>query len=273
MIGVQRQALPLMLAACGWVVGCGGSDELGDVDTGHEDTGHEDTGHLTEPLHWSYAGEAGPERWGELGAAFATCGSGRQQSPIDIPTAITPGPLSALDFDYAPGPATIVNNGHTVQVGLTEGANVLAIDGEPYALLQFHFHARSEHAVGGVHAPLEMHLVHRSAQGELAAVGVFFEAGAEHGPLAPVFEGMDAASDEPLALAADLDPSELLPESRAGWTYSGSLTTPPCTEGVRWHLLSSHVTVSDAQLRRFTTIHELSSRPLMTNSSPITSGN
>ena len=106
---------------------------------------------------------------------------------------------------------------------------MLAIDGEPYALLQFHFHAHSEHAIGGVHAPLELHLVHRSAHGELAVVGVFFEAGAEHAPLAHVFEGMSTASEAPISLTLDVDPSELLPASRDGWTYSGSLTTPPCT--------------------------------------------
>jgi carbonic anhydrase len=257
-----------MLAAFGGIVGCGGSDEVGDGDT-HE----EDTEITAEPLHWSYAGEAGPERWGELGAEFATCGSGQRQSPIDIPTSIAPGHLSALEFDYAPAPATIVNNGHTVQVGLTEGANVLSIDGERYALLQFHFHAHSEHAIGGVFAPLEMHLVHRSAQGELAVVGVFFEAGAEHGALAHVFEGMSTASEAPLSLSLDVDPGELLPASKEGWTYSGSLTTPPCTEGVRWHLLSSHVQVSETQLGRYTAVHELSRRPVMTNTSEITSGN
>ena len=270
---VQKQSLRLVLAAFGWIVGCGGSDELGDVDGTEVDAGEVDTGSAHEPLHWSYAGEAGPERWGELGAAFATCGSGEQQSPIDIPASIVPGHLSALTFDYAPGPATIVNNGHTMQVGLTEGANVLEIDGEAYSLIQFHFHAHSEHAIGGAHAPLEMHLVHRSAQGELAVVGVFFEAGAAHGPLTPVFDGLIAASDEPVALVSDLDPGELLPASRDGWTYSGSLTTPPCTEGVRWHLLSSHVQISDAQLGYFTAVHEISHRPVMTNTSSITSGN
>ena len=267
MILVQRQAL-LVLAAIGWMVGCGGDDAIDDVDADHDDTES-----AAEPLHWSYAGEAGPERWGELGTEFVTCGSGERQSPIDIPTSIAPGHLSALEFDYAPGPATIVNNGHTMQVGLTDGANVLNIDGESYALLQFHFHAHSEHAIGGVYAPLEMHLVHRSARGELAVVGVLFEAGAEHGPFAHVFEGMSTASEAPISLSLDVDPSELLPASRDGWTYSGSLTTPPCTEGVRWHLLSSHVQVSETQLARYTAVHELSRRPVMTNTSAITSGN
>jgi carbonic anhydrase len=271
---VGRQWVRLVFGALGWISGCGsggsGEEDFGDLGGGLDAEG---AGGVHEALGWSYAGEAGPERWGELGAAFAMCGSGEQQSPIDIPASISPGQLSGLRFDYAPGPATIVNDGHTVQVGLAEGANVLGIDGEAYSLMQFHFHAHSEHAIGGEHAALEMHLVHRSELGELAVVGVLFEAGAEHGALAQVFAGMSAASASPSALSVDIDPSELLPASLEGWTYSGSLTTPPCTEGVRWHLLSSRAQVSETQLGRYTALHALSRRPLMANSSPITSGN
>ena len=263
----QRRALGIVRAAVALLMGCGGADEVGELG---EET---DSGHESEALHWSYDGEAGPERWGELGSEFAACAVGEQQSPIDIPSAIAPGPLRALRFDYAPAPATIMNNGHTVQVALAEGASELTIDGEPYSLLQFHFHAHSEHAVGGRHAPLEMHLVHRAAHGGLAVIGVFLEPGAAHLALSPVFDRMSVVGAEPESLPADLDPAELLPTSTDGWAYSGSLTTPPCTEGVKWHLLSSVVEISDTQLGHFTAKHESSRRPLMVNTSPITSGN
>jgi carbonic anhydrase len=223
--------------------------------------------------HWTYEGLEGPEYWGELAPLFAACGSGLQQSPIDIPATIEAAPLGALTFDYAAAPATIVDNGHTVQVNLTEGANELRIGDDPYSLLQFHFHAHSEHAIDGEYKPLELHLVHRATGGGLAVVGVLLDVGAASTGLAPVFDLMTSATAEPTELSVELDPSDLLPTSRDGWTYSGSLTTPPCTEGVKWHVLSNTIELSTAQLERFTARHELSHRPVMANESTITSGN
>lgn len=261
----QKFARTVVCLGIGGLFACGGGDDVLDAVDG-EDT--------TDIAHWSYeAGEHGPQRWGDLAAEFATCSSGEQQSPIDIPAAIAPGPLRALRFDYAPGPATLLDNGHTVQVDLTEGANVLSIADEAYELLQFHFHARSEHAVAGQHWPLEVHLVHRSSAGELAVLGVFFDTGAPHQALSPVFDHMATASADHTPLTQDLDPTVLLPPDTDGWTYSGSLTTPPCTEGVRWHVLSTPLEISPQQLESFTTHHELSRRPLMANTSTIASGN
>jgi carbonic anhydrase len=225
-----------------------------------------------QPTHWTYEGLEGPTHWGQLDTQFATCESGHQQSPIDIPASVVAAPLSALTFDYAAGPATIVDNGHTVQVSLTEGVNELRIGDDSYSLVQFHFHAHSEHEIHGASKPLELHLVHRSASGALAVVGVLFDVGASNAALAQVFDMMPAATATPSALNVELDPSELLPSSHDGWTYSGSLTTPPCTEGVKWHVMSNGIQVSNAQLEEFTTRHEGSYRPVMENDSTITSG-
>lgn len=255
-----NQALVLLMAAAAMSLGCSEADdaELGD-----------------EPLdvpHWSYHGDLGPESWGGLDATFETCASGAQQSPIDIPAQIAPGAFSALTFDYAPGPATVVDNGHTVQVNLTEGASTLEVDGVRYSLLQFHFHAHSEHSVDGVFMPLEVHLVHRAESGGLAVVGVFLDVGTANAPLAPIFAGMAGASSDPEPLAEDVDPAELLPSSLLGWAYAGSLTTPPCTEGVRWHVASSALQISAEQLEAFTSRHPVSRRPVMPNLGTVTSG-
>lgn len=150
----NRIAWPL-LAAAGWMsAGCGAADDERLTDET-----------LGEAAHWSYLGDHAPERWGEIDVDFAMCATGTQQSPIDIPSSIAPGEFTALSFDYAPAPAAMVDNGHTIQVNLTEGANVLDVDGDTYALVQFHFHAHSEHSVDGVFTPLELHLVHRAENG------------------------------------------------------------------------------------------------------------
>jgi carbonic anhydrase len=251
-----------LTAAAGWMSwGCSGSDDEDLAD-----------GTLHVSPHWSYDGELGPERWGELDIGFATCSSGTQQSPIDIPSHISPGDFSALTFDYAPAPATLVDNGHTVQVNLTDGASEVELDGDRYSLVQFHFHAHSEHSVDGVYMPLELHLVHRSAGGSLAVVGVFLEIGEVNAPLSPVFDGMQHASLDPLPVVTDVDPAALLPGSLRGWAYAGSLTTPPCTEGVRWHVMSTSLQVSAAQLDAFTKRHDTNRRPVMENAGTVSSG-
>jgi len=224
------------------------------------------------PVHWTYEGLEGPEHWGELATDYAACTSGTHQSPIDIPASIPAAPLDALAFHYAAAPATIVDNGHTVQVSLSDTSNELTVAGEAYSLLQFHFHAHSEHALNGAYKPLEMHLVHRSASGGLAVVGVLFDVGAANAALSAVFDTMGSATAEATALVAAVDPSTLLPHTTEGWAYSGSLTTPPCTEGVKWHLLANTLQVSEAQLEAFTSRHEISYRPTMENSSSVTSG-
>ena len=249
-------------AAAGWLaVGCGGA-ESGAADQPLE----------TAP-HWSYAdGEHGPESWGDLHSEFATCATGTQQSPIDIPSHISPGDFGTLAFDYGPAPATLIDNGHTIQVNLMPGASQLDIDGDLHSLLQFHFHAHSEHAVDGVYMPLELHLVHRSESGALAVIGVFLDIGADNPALSPVFDGIENATANPSPLSVELDPSELLPGARQGWAYSGSLTTPPCTEGVNWHVMSTPIHISEAQLAAFTNRHDTNRRPVRLNAGTVTSG-
>lgn len=212
------------------------------------------------PAHWSYEGATGPAHWGELAPEYALCAAGRSQSPIDI-DGTTSADLPNLTFHYAPTPVEIVNNGHTVQVNYAAGS-YLEVDGVRYDLAQFHFHAPSEHTIGGKHAAAEMHLVHKSATGELAVVGVLLEQGEHNARFAPVWDNLPGKPGAAQRFAATIDADDLLPADPRTYRYSGSLTTPPGTEGVRWHLMVEPVPLSSAQLAAFTRVYRGNNRPL-----------
>ena len=199
--------------------------------------------------HWGYEGEAGPVNWGKLDPKFAMCGLGKNQSPIDI-SALIKAELQPLTLAYSAGAAEILNNGHTVQVNYAAG-NTLAIDGRNFELKQFHFHAPSENKVGGKHFPLEGHLVHADKDGNLAVIAVMFQEGAANPLLASLWEKMPAKGGGKAALQAGLNVTQLLPTDKQYYRFNGSLTTPPCSEGVRWFVLKVPVSVSKAQIEHF----------------------
>jgi carbonic anhydrase len=214
-----------------------------------------------EGVHWSYEGESGPEHWGDLSPDFAACAKGVEQSPVDIPAGA---PLNPADIaiSYQPSAVNIFNNGHTIQVNYDQGSSI-TLDGISYNLVQFHFHAASEHAIGGAHEPMEIHFVHRNAQGGLAVIGVLLKAGAENAAYAPVLQNLPAHESQPAPVAgATVDASKLLPAQRDYWRYNGSLTTPPCSEGVKWLVMHTPVELSDAQIAAFTTIFKNDERPV-----------
>lgn len=212
------------------------------------------------PVHWSYDGEAGPTHWGELSPDFALCATGTEQSPIDIPAEAALNPAD-LDYAYLPSAVNIVNNGHTIQVNYDAGST-LKLDNQEYELVQFHFHAASEHTNNGQHAPMEMHLVHRNANGDTAVVGVWLENGSENTAFAPVFDNLPAVEGEPTTISGQtVNADSLLPVERTYHRYNGSLTTPPCTQNVKWIMLSDSVTLSDAQIGKYTAIFSDNFRP------------
>ena len=215
-----------------------------------------------EGVHWSYEGESGPEHWGDLSPEFAACSKGVEQSPIDIPAG-APVNVADIAFSYQPNELKIFNNGHTVQVAYDPGSSI-TLDGTTYNLAQFHFHAASEHAIGGAHTPLEIHLVHRNAQGGLAVVGVLLKAGAENAAYAPVMQNLPTQVTKEAAPVAGVtvDANQLLPAQRSYWRYNGSLTTPPCSEGVKWLVMHDPVELSEAQIAAFTSIHQNDARPV-----------
>lgn len=218
----------------------------------------------THAAHWSYDGEAGPEHWGELSEEWALCAAGAEQSPIDVDGATTAGsatapPAGKVGFNYQPSAYEVVDNGHTLQVNLTAGGT-LTLDGTPYQLVQFHAHAPSEHTVDSVQYPLEYHLVHKSADGALAVVGVFVQEGAAHQVWDSVLAQMPPSEDK-LAGSGTIDATALLPADRTLVRYRGSLTTPPCSESVRWNVMLTPVTLSHAQLALFTARFPNNHRP------------
>ena len=209
---------------------------------------------------WGYGRRNGPAVWAELDAAFRTCALGREQSPIDLTGGVR-ADLTPVDFDYRRTRAAVENTGRTIQVNPAPGAGIV-LDGVRYALQQFHFHHRSEHTVDGVGTPLEMHLVHRSGRGALAVVGVLFTEGAANAALAPVWTRMPPESGASRTAPAPLDLAALLPAGRTTWRYRGSLTTPPCTEGVAWVILTEPLTLSAAQIEAFAALYPNNRRPV-----------
>jgi len=221
----------------------------------HEPIGHPNGG----PIHWGYDGPIGPSQWATLDPAYATCETGKTQSPIDIvPHAESPdAPLVA--FHYKATSAEIVDNGHTLQVSLGRGSYA-TVDGKRYDLVQFHVHTPSEHTVGGESLPMEVHLVHKTEAGKLAVVGVMFAAGAPSEAMAPVWSS--APRLEGLARKLrKFDPTELLPRDHSAYRYDGSLTTPPCSEGVEWIVLRRTRTDSANRIGAFRTRFGANARP------------
>jgi carbonic anhydrase len=196
--------------------------------------------------HWGYSGEGGPEKWAKLDPAYATCATGKSQSPIDIVDAAKSN-LKPIKLDYHGGTSEILNNGHTVQVNYRPGS-ALVVDELRFELQQFHFHAPSENTFNGKHFPLEGHLVHADKDGHLAVVGVMFTEGASNPVLAAMSKLIPGAEGEHHALTSLQDAIQMLPTDRHYYRFTGSLTTPPCTEGVRWLVLQKPSTASKAQI-------------------------
>jgi carbonic anhydrase len=206
---------------------------------------------------WSYAGSTGPAHWARICPQFAACGSGSRQSPIDVAGTLSR-TLPPLTFHYGSRHAEVVDQGHTVDVEIAPGGSTaLEVDGRTYQLVQIHFHLPSEHKIDGRAAPMEMHMVHADEGGELAVVGVMMQEGQLNPVIAKIWDALDEGTHE-----IELDPADLLPGDRNYFGYAGSLTTPPCTEGVRWHVLRGSITLSKEQIGEFRTRYRMNARPL-----------
>ncbi|MCE4555897.1 carbonic anhydrase [Roseateles cellulosilyticus] len=215
------------------------------------------------PTHWSYGGATGPAQWASVDEKFGTCAIGQTQSPIDIRTAdVQTAALPAINFDYKPTPLKIIDNGHTVQVNVAPGSSITVGDSR-YELLQFHFHKPSEERINGKAYPLVAHLVHRSDAGQLAVVAVLLDKGARHPLIQAVFDNLPKTREQETPVPGiGIDLSALLPENRAYYNFAGSLTTPPCSEGVNWFVLKTPVQVSAEQIGRFGRAYAMNARPV-----------
>jgi carbonic anhydrase len=206
--------------------------------------------------------ECGPSKWGTLADEWAKCSQGTEQSPVDISKSDEDKRLSDIRFDWRPTPLNIKNNGHTLQVNYEQGSSI-RVNGTTYKLLQFHFHAPSEHTVRGQAEPMEVHMVHVSDDGVLAVVGVRLKEGHAHPALAAVLANAPEADLQVAISGSMINAASFLPEDRSYWTYPGSLTTPPCSEGVRWHVLQGKRSVSSTQVYEFEQrFHGSTARPV-----------
>jgi carbonic anhydrase len=220
-------------------------------------------GHQAHAVHWSYTGPTGPGHWAELEQGFGTCRLGNTQSPIDIRDRdAIKAPLPAIEFDYKASPLVVVDNGHTIQVNYAPGSGI-TVAGRRYELLQFHFHKPSEERLNGRAYPMVAHLVHKHADGALAVVGVLIERGARQPVIQAVFDNLPPRAGSEVAIAGvSIDVAALLPQNKAYHTFTGSLTTPPCSEGVTWFVLKQPSHLSTAQINQFGRRYAMNARPV-----------
>jgi carbonic anhydrase len=251
----RRSALRFLGAGAACAI-CAGAAEAADKPVGVKGAVH-------EVPHWGYGGAGAPENWGKLQPDFRVCEIGLQQPPIDLKDAVPARP-GALETDFKAMPLRIVNNGHTIQVNCAPGSATL-IGETRFELLQFHFHHPSEHLLSGKALDLECHFVHRSAAGDLAVLGVFMRrGGSTNAALTPIWDAMPAKEGPEVTTSAMIDPESLLPRNRGYFRYHGSLTTPPCSEGLIWSVFKESVDISDDQVRRFAALFPVNARPVQT---------
>ena len=200
-------------------------------------------------VHWGYEGDVAPAKWAQLSPEFAVCGTGKNQSPIDIQGGIK-AKLPKVPFSYQAGGNEIVNNGHTIQINYVQGSQI-TVDGDAFTLKQFHFHAPSENLIDGHSYPLEVHLVHLDAKSNITVVGMMFKEGKANPLLDKLWAQMPVKAGDKQTLSKSVNVSDLLPKDRSYYRFSGSLTTPPCSEGVRWLMLKKPMTASKAQIEQF----------------------
>ncbi len=232
----------------------------------------------TEKVEWGYEAENGPDVWGQLSPEYVLCAEGKHQSPIDLVNP-TPAKLPPIPYNYHPTSMNIRNTGHTIEVACPEGGWI-EIDGTRYQLLQFHFHAPSEHTVAGKFFDMEMHLVHKSEDGMLAVVGLLIKRGRHKFAFAPIWSHLPAVPGETQRIENVTEDGSLIVEPRFMFSpndqitgeapsrfrnyyrYDGSLTTPPCSEDVKWIVLTTPIEISEAQIAAFKTIIGDNNRPV-----------
>jgi carbonic anhydrase len=209
---------------------------------------------------WSYEGELGPANWSKINDGWAKCGTGNRQSPIDLRDGIKVN-LEHIGFDYHPSSFNEVNNGHTIQVEVG-GGNFITVGNQTYELQQFHFHRPSEEKINGKGTEMVMHMVHKSAEGKIAIVAVLLERGQPHNLMQTIWDNLPLEKNEVVAPSIVIDPSDALPEKRDYFTYMGSLSEPPCTEGVLWMVFKQPRQASPAQMALFSRLYPLNARPV-----------
>jgi carbonic anhydrase len=214
-----------------------------------------------EKAHWGYSGSEGPEHWGALDPEYALCSKGKNQSPVNL-TGMIESDLPPITINYKSGGNEIVNNGHTIQVNYSPGSTI-KVNGHRFELKQFHFHSPSENTLEGQSYPMETHFVHTDEDGNLAVIAVMFKAGDKNAELEKAWAHMPEKADEKSELPLSVDANILLPHDQDYYRFNGSLTTPPCSEGVWWMVMKDFQTASKEQIVKFANrMHHPNNRPL-----------
>ena len=213
--------------------------------------------------HWSYAGSTGPAKWGGLEKEFSACALGKAQSPVDIrDTAVTQADLPPIEFDYKPSPLMIIDNNHTVQIDYAPGS-FITVNGKPYQLVQFHFHRPSEERLNGKKYPMVAHLVHKDSDGKLAVVAVLLATGSQNPLIKTLWKNLPKEKEIEVSIEKiEINAAGLLPKDRVYYTFNGSLTTPPCSEGVTWFVLKHPMSISGDEVDRFSRLYPMNARPV-----------
>ncbi|MDB5933409.1 MAG: carbonate dehydratase [Massilia sp.] len=210
--------------------------------------------------HWSYEGENGPANWGRINQDWAKCGTGTRQSPIDLRDGMKVD-LEQIAFDYHPTGFSVIDNGHTIEVGVGYGS-FITVQNRTFELVQFHFHRPSEERINGKGTEMVVHLVHKDAEGKLAVVAVLLQRGAQNSMIQTVWNNLPLEKQLTVTPAVALDVNEILPARRDYFTFMGSLTTPPCSEGVLWLVMKEPMPASPAQMALFSRLYPLNARPI-----------
>lgn len=248
----------VLLFAVTGLTGCSGTPASSPPEpTEDAATADTESEHDEAEVHWGYGdGEHGPAHWGELTDDFSLCVDGSHQSPVDLPGEVPETDDEAhLDIEDAEG--AVADTGHTFQLTVEDGGMSLTYDGEDYDLVQMHYHVPSEHTVEGDPADVEFHFVHQSEDGGILVLGLMAEEGDETPAMQPFIDAVNADEETD----TDLDLSTILPDDSSAYSYEGSLTTPPCTEGVHWLVLEDRITLSPAQLEVLTDAEDHNARP------------
>ncbi len=220
--------------------------------------------HDQHEVHWGYEGEGGPDQWGTMKKEYLACGEGTQQSPINIDSgSLISSKVGDITFNYQPSPLEVLNNGHTVQVNFAPGSSI-QFKGKTFELLQFHFHSPSEHQIDYRYFGMEAHLVHKSADGELAVIGIMLKKGESYPVMDAIWEHIPHEINKPITIVgATVNAADLLPADRSSfYHYMGSLTTPPCSEIVNWIVMKNPINVTDKQVTAFVSAVGENNRPV-----------
>ena len=205
-------------------------------------------GFSSESIHWGYDADVSPNKWGDLSEGFKLCKTGKNQTPINISETYHSSTEHKVDIQYVIAPSSIVFNGHTVQINNNSVNNYIIIDNRKFILKQFHFHTPSENQIKGESYPLELHFVNTTSNGEIVVLAVMFKFGKENSEWEKFWKDLSSTENKTNMLSKKINLEKLLPENREYYRFSGSLTTPPCSEGVIWIVLKKQLTISNKQL-------------------------